>query len=162
MTDPIYYRVKRFFPDKEYETFSKIFGKAEIVSYDASLMVESCTDSKEEVEDLHLLLQTPLKSDEQIIAYYKNPTISSSFHKHCMLVEGFEFCGYDLSEDCTKISAVTNCGGWFETAIPYSKLNAFGLIDEYDEAFRIRDLLAELYDDPHAYCEVYELWRKLC
>ena len=159
MTEPIYYKAERFYPDKKYEDFSKIFNRAEIVSYDVGLTVSNATKFIGEVSDWKLLLQTPLEPDEQIIAYYKNPTESHEFH---ILDDGFVFCGYDLSEELTEISAITNCGGGFEAAIPYSELNTFGLLAEYDKAFLVRDLLNELYPgEEHAYCEVYELWRRL-
>jgi len=157
MIRPTYYKAQRFFPDKEFEVFSKILGKAEIVSYDAGLNLSVTIPFINEVDSLDLLLQTSLKPDEQIIAYYKNPLEN---HVSYLSEAGFEFCGYDLSEEQTGFSAITNCGGGFEDAIPYSKLNKYGLIQDYDEAFRIGDLLYELYgDDPHANCEIYELWR---
>jgi len=143
MDKPFFYIAERFFLDENYEEFSKILGRAEIVTYDTML----CT-----VKSEHGL-------SEQIIAYYKNPTKSHEYHT---LDDGFEFCGYDLSEESTMISAITNCGGMFGDAIPYEKLNKFGLIAEYSEAFAIRKLLDELYpQESHAECDVYELWRRL-
>ena len=162
---PIYYKAERFFPTKEYERNSKIRDRAEIVSYDILCNI-ICThdlinDSEffGEVSDLKILLQTPMKSNEQVIAYYKNPT--ESYENHTF-DKRFEFCGYDLSEEMTRISAVTNCCGGFDKAIPYGELNKFGLIDDYNKAILIQKKLDELYpDECHACCEIYELWRTL-
>jgi len=172
MGEPIFYKAERFFPDKKYEEFSKIFNKAELVTYDVCLCgVIHDENLLEEIElagryvrgvktkSWQSLLKTPLSVGEQIIAYYKNPIESYEHHK---MESDFEFCGYDLSEEMTGISALTNCGELFSGAIPYEELNKFGLISEYCEAFRIRKLLENLYpDEPHAECEVYELWRRL-
>ena len=165
MDEVIYYKAERFFPDKNYEEFSKIFGRAEIVTYDIMLcrvihdenLLAEVDLYPGKVKNWKSLL--PPGADEQIIAYYKNPTSSYELR---VLDEGFEFCGYDLSEEMTGISAVTNCGALFDGAIPYEKINKFGLIDEFYEAFRIRKMLDELYPyESHADCEVYEIWRRL-
>lgn len=161
---PIYYKAERFFPTAQYETHSKIIGREEIVSYDMILCkvvggpdLDSATGYFGEVEDWRLLLKVPIKSDEQIIAYYKNPT--ESYEKH-VLDSCFEFCGYDLSEEMTGISVITNCSGIFDKAVPYGELNKFGLLDDYNTAFYILSLMEKFYpDESHANCEVYELWR---
>jgi len=166
MTEPFFYIAERYFPNEDYGQFSKIFGRAEIVTYDTilcKLISEHglCGKSQYagEVDNWKELLHIATKERRQIIAYYKNPTESREYH---VLDESFEFCGYDLSEELTMISAITNCGGMFDKAIPYKKLNAFGLIDEYSEAFAVRNLLDELYpEESHADCKVYELWRRL-
>ena len=166
MTKPLFYIAERFFPDNNFEDFSKIFGKSEIVTYDTTLCGVNSTHGlygvsqyAGEVDDWKELLNIHIGENEQIIAYYKNPTES---YEHHILDNCFEFCGYDLSEELTMISAITNCGTMFGKAIPYGKLNAFGLIGEYNEAFLVRKLLTELYpDESHAGCEIYELWRRL-
>jgi len=67
-----------------------------------------------------------------------------------------------LCDDQVFISTLTNCGGFFEKAVPYNELNRFGLIDDHKTALKCRELLEELYPDyGHAYCEVIELWRRL-
>ena len=165
MDEPIFYKAKRFFPNKQYEEFSKIFNRAEIVTYDICLC-ENLTNAfdsfgiyVEGIRTWQPLLQTPLNPDEQIIAYYKNPTVN---YEHRRLESNFEFCGYDLAEDFTGISALTNCGNLFDRAISYEVLNKFGIINDYHEAFQVRKLLSDFYpDECHAQCEVYELWRRL-
>jgi hypothetical protein len=75
--------------------------------------------------------------------------------------EGFEFCGYDLVETATAISAITDCGAEFES-IPYSLLTKFGLLPTYKDAVLTQlALVEECPDEPHAYCDIYEIWRKL-
>jgi hypothetical protein len=166
MTDPIFYIAKRFFPVEEYERFSKIVNRAEIVTYDVMLCeivdeygLSGSSPYAGEVDDLGILLQIPIKEDEQIIAYFENPTESHVLHTFDVY---FEFCGYDLSEKLTGISAVTNCGGMFDKAISYEKLNKYGLIDDYEAVLLTRKLLDGLYpDESHAECEIYEIWRRL-
>ena len=168
MDTPIYYKAERFFPTKKYEAFSTIYNRNEIVTFDILCVnieekginyTDHICDWNYGVSDWKMLLTVPLKSDEQIIACFKNPVKSYEHHK---LDNGFEFCGYDLSDAGVFISAITNCGGVFEKAISYNELNHFGLISNYQKAYKCRVLLEEMYpDEPHAYCEVYELWRRL-
>lgn len=72
----------------------------------------------------------------------------------------FVFCGYDLIEETTTISAITNCGAGFEEAICYETLNGYGLISTYREAVNTQLSLYEKYpDENHACCEIVEIWR---
>jgi hypothetical protein len=155
---PMYVLAKRFFlKDNDfYEKKSQITGRHEIVSFDCSL----CNiDEFWNNDDNLMLLEYPLDYDEQIIAYFKNPAEDHSLRK---LEKSFEFCGYDLSEEQTLISAITNCGSLFENTIPLSMLNKFGLFDSHVEVFKMQKVLRERFpDEEHAWCEVYELWRKL-
>lgn len=73
--------------------------------------------------------------------------------------EDFRFLGYDLIEEMTQISALTNCGG-FPDAFRNEELNQFGLIEAFSHACDIRRLLSERHpDEPHAQCEMYAIWR---
>ncbi|MCL2462747.1 MAG: hypothetical protein FWF44_08790 [Defluviitaleaceae bacterium] len=158
MINPAYYKAERFFPTKKYEEFSMIFNKHEIITYDI-LLCNSTNSRYGEVQNLTGLVGVSLKTDEQIIAYYENPNESYESHYPG---DGFEFCGYDLCEKMTGISAITNCGGDFEKAIPYNELNQYGLIGTYESVRKSHDALISLYpSDNHANCEIYELWRKL-
>jgi hypothetical protein len=151
----IYHRAKRFFP-KEYEKYEIIKGRAEIVAYDIMLC-----------EHLHTQSQDPPELYEQLIAYFKNPTDDWESRS---LGDDFEFCGYDLVEEFSGISAITNCADMFDNtiipsfdnAIPYDGLNKYGLISTRNRAFEICNLLEEMYpDESHADCDVYEIWRKI-
>jgi hypothetical protein len=67
--------------------------------------------------------------------------------------------GYDLIEEETQISAITNCGG-FPDVFSNEELNRVGLISSFERAYEVRRLLAERHpEEPHAQCEMYALWR---
>jgi len=67
--------------------------------------------------------------------------------------------GYDLVEDATQISALTNCGGFPQT-FSNTELNAYGLITDFSRASEIRKRLPEHNPgDHHARCELYAIWR---
>jgi hypothetical protein len=71
----------------------------------------------------------------------------------------FSFIGYDLIEEQTQISALTNCGG-FPDVFQNEELNRFGLVNGFERAQEIRSFLAERHPkEPHAQCEVYAIWR---
>jgi len=71
----------------------------------------------------------------------------------------FKFVGYDLIEEQTQISALTNCGG-FPDVFSNNELNRFGLIDRFHRACPVRRLLAGRHpEEPHAQCELYAIWR---
>ena len=131
-----YYRVVRFYP-KEYKNFHKIHHGNEIVSFDVGLFPEIGQNAIGAVND-QTLLEKPLSRQEQIIACHKNPTEERLPHS---LNHNFTFCGYDLVEDFSGISAITNCDGGFKKVIPYDKLNRFGLIDDFDSAVITQALL---------------------
>lgn len=68
--------------------------------------------------------------------------------------------GYDLLEEFSGISAITNCGHGFEDVIDYDALNAFGLIGTYQEAVRTQKALRKAYpEEPHATCDIVAIWR---
>ncbi len=97
---------------------------------------------------------------QQLIAVIIRPEIKPSY----ILEENdkFEFCGYDLTDIGTCISAITNCGAGFGEAIDYSRLNSFGLFSGYREAVNAQMDLNEKYaEESHTYCEIVEIWRRL-
>ena len=72
----------------------------------------------------------------------------------------FTFLGYDLIEDKTGVSAVTNCGGQFAAVIEDGEINARGLIDTFDRAKEIQRELPKSYpQDPHACCSLWAIFR---
>lgn len=73
--------------------------------------------------------------------------------------DAFNFVGYDLIEAQTRISALTNCGG-FPDIFRNEELNHFGLIEGFDRALEIKRLLAALHpEETHAQCDMYAIWR---
>lgn len=73
--------------------------------------------------------------------------------------DDFRWIGYDLIEEQTQISALTNCGG-FPDIFSNDELNRFGLIDEFTRASEIQRLLSQCHpEEPHAQCELYAIWR---
>jgi hypothetical protein len=75
-------------------------------------------------------------------------------------VPGFRFMGFDLMDEQTAISALTNCGG-FDGAFEASDLTPKGLVSTASRAYEIRAALAELYpEESHAVCAVWAIWRR--
>ncbi|WP_069997859.1 hypothetical protein [Cellulosilyticum sp. I15G10I2] len=71
-----------------------------------------------------------------------------------MLDNRFEFCGYDLIEDFSGISAILNCGG-FDKAFLSSDLSFRGLVTSFERAREVQEkLLIEYPDESHADCEI--------
>jgi hypothetical protein len=95
-------------------------------------------------------------SNYRIIAVAKNPLVPEGFSD-----SHFEFVGYDLIEDYTTISALTNCGG-FPDVFRNEELSEFGLITNYERAVEVQRLLREYHpEEPHAICDLYAIWRSL-
>lgn len=91
-----------------------------------------------------------------ILGLYRNP----EYHIHePPSSASFTFIGYDLIEEQTKISALTNCGG-FPESFSNNQLNQFGLITDFQLADEISySLRLNNPDEPHADCELYAIWR---
>lgn len=90
-----------------------------------------------------------------LLAVVKEPTEKCE----TISVENFEFVGYDLLDQSNDNSALSNCGGYDETFSP-SDLNEFGLINKYENAYRIKKKLKE--NNPkehHADTNVIAIWR---
>ena len=65
----------------------------------------------------------------------------------------FALLGYDLIEDRTGISAVTNCGRQLSAVVGGADVNAHGLINTLERAKEIQTELLRVYlPDPHANC----------
>ena len=144
-----YFEANRCFNTEELRKFNK--GKItceEIVSFDCGLFNMYEMDSpKQGLRD----------ETEQVIALILRPTEESFV---ALKTSGFEFCGYDLVESGSTISAITNCGGDFNS-IPYGKLTRYGLLPNYKDAVLAQlALVEEDPDEPHADCDIYEIWRK--
>lgn len=107
--------------------------------------------------DLDYLLERIQTGDRyQIIATIREPTERDILR---FTDERFDFKGYDLLDDQTSISALTNCGG-FELAFSNEDLSECGLVTEHERAYRIKELLVQHYpEEPHAHCAAWAIWR---
>ena len=95
-------------------------------------------------------------SRRNILGLYRNPDAPI---EAAPAGRDFVFMGYDLIEEMTQISALTNCGGFPET-FSNDELNKYGLIFEFARAREVRELLpVHNPDECHANCEMYAIWR---
>jgi len=153
-----------------YFEWANIPGLEEIVGLDSMLCPRIVTEFVDEdwehmvCEDYRLgyfhhleYLRDRVKdvSRRNILGLYRNPDT----HLEMPPGPGFMFCGYDLIEEMTQISAINNCGGFPET-FQNCELNQFGLIGNFVRASEVRRLLQiNNPQGPHANCELYAIWR---
>ena len=146
-----YFESDRCFNNDTIQDFNKrkITAK-ELVTFDTGLMeMQEITITEVKVQE---------SKAQQILAIIVRPEIEPNYFLETK--KDFEFCGYDLVEFQTSISAITNCGASFDKAINYQSLNKYGLISSYKEAVLTQLDLNEKYpDESHAYCEIVEIWR---
>ena len=105
----------------------------------------------------YLLSRQPLDaSKHQLIAALECPPARFA------VPSGFTMCGHDIMDSYFGNSTLTNCGPIPEAFKP-ADVNDFGLIDDRDKAFAIRDTMRTLQpDDAHlGACEVWLLARRL-
>jgi hypothetical protein len=73
---------------------------------------------------------------------------------------GFRFAGFELCDEPSPTSALTNVGGLDAVLRPGDR-NTLGLVSDWDRAAAIRDELAVTYpDEPHADCTLWAVWRR--
>lgn len=177
MPTPLFIAIERFDPSdgekwQKYIAWAKIDGLAEIVSLDSLLCRRLITEfTGEDWEHIvnenfrlnyfyhldYLLQRIPADIKRRnILGVHRNPET----HITTPPASGdFTFIGYDLIEEQTQISAITNCGG-FPDVFRNEELNRFGLIETFDRALEVRRLLAECHpEESHAQCEMYAIWR---
>lgn len=157
----------------EYKKWSKISHLEELVSLDGMLndvLVEPDYNNEEDWNFIHTYEQyqtgffTDLdfvfkrliqKENYNLLSVVIEPT------KPCEIIEleNYEFIGYDLLDQDFSISALTNCGGFDETFLPF-ELNTKGLLNDYQKAYYIKEKLLE--NNPyehHADTNVIAVWR---
>jgi hypothetical protein len=107
--------------------------------------------------DLEYLLKRVRSTKRRnILGLYRNPDVHISSPPAAL---DFSFLGYDLIEEMTQISALTNCSA-FPDAFANNELTSHGLITHFCRAEEVRRLLAQLHPkEPHAQCELYAIWR---
>lgn len=76
-----------------------------------------------------------------------------------IVLDDYEFLGYELLDTSFEISTLTNCGGFDESFLP-EDLNSCGLIDDYEKAYTIKkSILENKPDEYHADTNVIAIWR---
>jgi len=176
MQKPLFIATERFDPSdgerwKKYVEWAKIPGLDEVVSLDAALCPHLINAPEEQdwqyivKEDFrqdyfydldHLKVRTRGVQRRNVLGLYRNP---ESPIEAKPAAGDFGFLGYDLIEEETQISALTNCGG-FPDVFQNEELNRFGLVGSFKRAHEIKGFLAERHpNDPHAQCEMYAIWR---
>lgn len=154
-----------------YIQWSKLYYVAEIVSLDCSLCPSIIKQLDEEekkylidewgyyniFKDLYWLLSriSDIPNTQILAIWHEPPENYIEFFKESK----FEFCGFDLIEEYTQISALVNCGGFDKAFLP-NDLNSFGLISNYGKAREVQEKLIEEYpDEDHADCDLWAIWR---
>jgi hypothetical protein len=103
----------------------------------------------------YVLRKTSAESRFNLLAVVINPEQDCSR----ILLNGYEFVGYDLLEKEYGVSVVTNCFGLVGTCLP-TEVNAQGLIDDYALAFVIQKRLFD--NNPtvsHVDTNIMAIWR---
>jgi hypothetical protein len=176
MTEPLFIATERFDRSdgetwQKYLEWAKISALTEVVSFDGIL----CRHFVEEfsAEDWNHIVKADFRLDyfrhldyllnrvrdvkrRNILGVYRNP---DSHIGDAPAARDFGFVGYDLIDEETQISALTNCGG-FPDVFNNDELNNCELIEDFVRAVEVKKLLSEKYpEEPHAQCELYALWR---
>ncbi len=168
-----YLAVEHFETTPEYRAWSKLHHVKEIVSFDTCLChrifeypefddsqvfwpVNDCAWVYRNLD--WLMDQLKGKRDYQILAVIREPKPETDC-TGLLTSDGFRFYGYDLIEDKTEISALTNCGGFDDVFSP-NEISEYGLIEDFNRAKEIQIRLREEYpEDDHADCALWAIWR---
>jgi hypothetical protein len=157
---------------EKYIAWSKLTHLREVVSHDSILCPSVIKKPIDEdwdhmayadlspylFSDLDYLIQRVGHIDKQvqIIATAREPK-KDAIHSFCDA--RFKFKGFDLVDDALGTSALVNCGGFEEVFAP-ADLSECGLIEDYEKAFTVRELLLKHYpEEHHADCEVWAVWK---
>ena len=176
MATPRFIALERFDPSDgekwhSYTQWANIPALEEVISLDTSLCPRIIREfgpddwaqsmhadvAIDYFSNLEYLLQrvagTPRKN---ILGLYRNPEAPIDQSPGA---GEFVFVGYDLIEELTQISALTNCGG-FPNSFSNSELNKYGLIETFDRAAELKiQLKVRNPEEAHANCELYAVWR---
>jgi hypothetical protein len=175
MIEPLFIAIAPFDPSdgqkwQEYYQWARIPGLVEVISLDSMLCRRIITEFEAEdwdhivnenfrlnyFHDLAYLMRRIADAPRKhILGVYRNP----SSHIPQAPAANFNFVGYDLIEEATQISALTNCGG-FPDSFSNGELNRHGLIDEFSRAEEIHQSLPKRHpQEAHANCELYAIWK---
>lgn len=178
---------RRFFPDKQFETVTGIVGKNEVVTlgrncvldnfqifqliktdYFESLMcfqedVASLIRSAESITEEEALMITEAKKQQltcgrQLLYFERYDGQSEA--RRLEGLQGFEFCGFDITDGLCAISFVTDKKNMISKQI--HRLNEYGLFDTFEEASAARKQMRD--DNPYENMQdatVNAVWRCL-
>ena len=91
----------------------------------------------------------------RILCVYRNPATAPILPAE---LSGFRPVGYDLVEDRTGISALSNSGGW-PGVLVNSELSCKGLIENHARAVQLQEQLVRQYPkEHHADCDVWAIF----
>ena len=175
LIQPLFIAVAPFGPAdgekwQKYLQWARIPRLTEVISLDSMLCERIVTELKTEdwphivnedfrlnyfLDFAYLLRRTANTPLRHILGVYRNP----NSHITRPPAGHFIFAGYDLIEEMTQISALTNCGG-FPDCFSNAELNNCGLVDSFDRAEEIHRALPRLHPkEAHANCELYAVWK---
>lgn len=150
--NPKFYLCERFFTDEKYKIFSKL-PIDEVVSVDIGLF-PTCE---------RILLNEETSKTQTLASGFQILKVCCVENEETFIethLDGFDFCGFDLAE-YFEISALTNCGGFFNDVFTYKDLNSLGLLPDFSSARKIQaDLVNRYPDEEHADCLIFAIWRK--
>ncbi|QVK19403.1 hypothetical protein KHQ81_06885 [Mycoplasmatota bacterium] len=161
--------VEKFYPQKDYKEISGMNQIEEIISLDY-LLCSSCihTFNDEDAKYIfrsgdfcdfdifnnldYLLSKIDNFDGKQVLAVIKEPTQDCG---HVSL-NHFKFYGYDLLEDCSRRSVLTNCCGLYDPFFS-KEVSKYGLIEDYHKAKIIQKWLIE--NEPSIHCCIWAIFR---
>lgn len=157
----------------KYIQWSKLIQLTEVVSLDVMLnepLIEPDYSSDEDWKFIHCAEQWQTgfyTSQEYVLRKCKDYNkfnllkviINPGQDVDAIMVDNYEFMGYELLDKEFGNSALTNCGGFDETFLP-ADLNKVGLIDDFQQAYDIKKRLLENNpEEHHADTNVIAVWR---
>jgi hypothetical protein len=172
---PWFIATEHFGPDngerwRRYIEWSGLKQLTELVSLDAMLCPSILNDIQNDYwphivnEDNMLAYFTDFEflkneltafKDFNLLCVVRNPPC----HLNTSPVDAFDFVGYDLVEAQTRVSALTNCGG-FPEVFSNSELSHCGLLTDFARASEVKGgLRAQFPGEPHADCDLWAIYR---
>ncbi|RAZ89229.1 hypothetical protein DPM33_19975 [Mesorhizobium hawassense] len=172
----LYIATEKFDPShgtgwKEYIEWSRLTQLTEVVTLDGML----CPAVLGEIKDSYwphivnedfmlgffldldfLLSELPDTRDLNILGVIRKPSEDVS----SLTWDGFAFLGYDLMDKAVGNSALSNCGG-FPDVFANMELSSVGLLEDFDRAVEIHDLLHKTHpEERHADCDHWAIFRR--
>jgi hypothetical protein len=173
---PLYIATERFGPHdpawQRYLEWSSLHQLTELVSLD-SILCKPIIDELIDEDWAHvvnedfmtgfftdldyLVTRTGPLRELNLLCVYRNPATHPRIPPNGLF--NFSFEGYDLVEVGGGVSALTNCGG-FPKAFTNGELSEHGLLRSLYRATEIQRALREVYpEEPHALCDIWEIFR---